>query len=156
MINRVVLVGRITRDPEMQQTNTGVPYVRFSVACNRPFKDQNGERTADFINCIAWRQQADFMRNYVRKGNMIGVEGRIQTNSYVDANGNNRTAFDVYVDSITNLEPSTNRQDNGYEPQPPFGGNNNGYQSQTNYQQETMNEPKKSVEFEVSEDDLPF
>ena len=154
MINRVVLVGRITKDPEMQQTNSGVQYVRFTVACNRPFKDQNGDRQADFINCIAWRQQADFMVKYIRKGNMIGLEGRIQTNSYTDANGNNRTAFDIYEDTITNLEPSTNRNDNNaYEPQPPFLGN--GYQ-QTTYQKPENNELNKSVEFEVSDDDLPF
>ena len=123
MINRVVLVGRITRDPETQTTNTGIPYVRFSLACNRPFKDQNGERQADFINCIAWRNQAEFLKNFVRKGNQLAVEGRIQTNNYTDANGNNRQAFDVLVESVSNLEPAS--KNDGYQPQPPFG---NGFQ----------------------------
>ena len=149
MINRVVLVGRITRDPETQQTNTGIPYVRFSLAVNRPFKDQNGERQADFINCVAWRQQAEFLSKFVRKGNQLAVEGRIQTNSYTDANGNNRQAFDILVESVSNLEPAS--KNDGYQPQPPFG---NGFQpaSQTSSQPETPSH----IEFEVSEDDLPF
>ena len=148
MINRVVLVGRITRDPETQQTNTGIPYVRFTIAVNRPFKDQNGERPADFINCVAWRNQAEFLQRFVRKGNQLAVEGRIQTNSYTDANGNNRQAFDILVESVSNLEPAS--KNDGYQPQPPFG---NGFQpvSQPVSQPETNHQ-----EFEVSEDDLPF
>lgn len=148
MINRVVLVGRITRDPETQQTNTGIPYVRFTVAVNRPFKDQNGERPADFINCIAWRAQAEFLQKFVKKGNQLAVEGRIQTNSYTDANGNNRQAFDILVESVSNLEPAS--KNDGYQPQPPFG---NGFQpvSQPVSQPETNHQ-----EFEVSDDDLPF
>lgn len=148
MINRVVLVGRITRDPETQQTNTGIPYVRFTVAVNRPFKDQNGERPADFINCIAWRAQAEFLQKFVKKGNQLAIEGRIQTNTYQDANGNNRQAFDILVESVSNLEPAS--KNDGYQPQPPFG---NGFQpvSQPVSQPETNHQ-----EFEVSEDDLPF
>ena len=148
MINRVVLVGRITRDPETQQTNTGIPYVRFTVAVNRPFKDQNGERPADFINCIAWRTQAEFLQKFVKKGNQLAIEGRIQTNTYQDANGNNRQAFDILVESVSNLEPVS--KNDGYQPQPPFG---NGFQpvSQPVSQPETNHQ-----EFEVSEDDLPF
>ena len=148
MINRVVLVGRITRDPETQQTNTGIPYVRFTVAVNRPFKDQNGERPADFINCIAWRAQAEFLQKFVKKGNQLAIEGRIQTNTYQDANGNNRQAFDILVESVSNLEPVS--KNDGYQPQPPFG---NGFQpvSQPVSQPETNHQ-----EFEVSEDDLPF
>ena len=147
MINRVVLVGRITRDPETQQTNTGIPYVRFTVAVNRPFKDQNGERPADFINCIAWRAQAEFLQKFVKKGNQLAVEGRIQTNTYQDANGNNRQAFDILVESVSNLEPAS--KNDGYQPQPPFG---NGFQPMGQTHQETANH----IEFEVSEDDLPF
>ena len=148
MINRVVLVGRITRDPETQQTNTGIPYVRFTLAVNRPFKDQNGERQADFINCVAWRSQADFMRSFVKKGNQLAVEGRIQTNSYTDANGNNRQAFDILVESVSNLEPAS--KNDGYQPQPPFG---NGFQPVS---QQPSHQDTNVMEFEVSEDDLPF
>ena len=148
MINRVVLVGRITRDPETQQTNTGIPYVRFTLAVNRPFKDQNGERQADFINCVAWRNQADFLKNFVKKGNQLAVEGRIQTNSYTDASGNNRQAFDILVESVSNLEPVSKNE--GYQPQPPFG---NGFQP---VNQAASHQESNVMEFEVSEDDLPF
>ena len=148
MINRVVLVGRITRDPETQQTNTGIPYVRFTVAVNRPFKDQNGERPADFINCIAWRAQAEFLQKFVKKGNQLAIEGRIQVNSYKDANGNNRQAFDILVESVSNLEPAS--KNDGYQPQPPFG---NGFQPVSQPQHQ---EAPSHMEFEVSEDDLPF
>ena len=149
MINRVVLVGRITRDPETQQTNSGIPYVRFTVAVNRPFKDQNGERQADFINCVAWRQQAEFLSKFVKKGNQLAIEGRIQTRSYQDANGNNRQVFDILVESVSNLEPAS--KNDGYQPQPPFG---NGFQP-AREQSYHQSEPSH-VEFEVSEDDLPF
>ena len=148
MINRVVLVGRITRDPETQQTNTGIPYVRFTLAVNRPFKDQNGERQADFINCVAWRSQADFIKNFVKKGNQLAIEGRIQTNSYKDANGNSRQAFDILVESVSNLEPVSKNE--GYQPQPPFG---NGFQPVS---QQPSHQESNVMEFEVSEDDLPF
>ena len=122
-------------------------YVRFSVACNRPFKNESGERIADFINCIAWRQQADFMTRFVRKGNQVAVEGRIQTNNYTDANGNNRQAFDVLVETVSNLEPAS--KNDGYQPQPPFG---NGFQPVNH---NAVRTPEIN-EFEVSEDDLPF
>ena len=148
MINRVVLVGRITRDPETQQTNTGIPYVRFTLAVNRPFKDQNGERQADFINCVAWRNQADFLKNFVKKGNQLAIEGRIQTNSYQDANGNNRQAFDILVESVSNLEPVSKNE--GYQPQPPFG---NGFQPVS---QPMSHQEPNVMEFEASDDDLPF
>jgi single-strand DNA-binding protein len=150
MINRVVLVGRITRDPELQQTTGGVSYVRFSLACDRPFKNQNGDKTTDFINCIAWRNQAEFLKNYVKKGNMIGVEGRIQMTTYQDQNGNNRQSFDVFAESVNNLEP---KKGDGFQPQPPFESGfapaNSGNQSQSSDEDDVF-------EFEVSQDDTPW
>ena len=83
MINRVVLVGRITRDPELRKTNTGTSVVSFTLAVNRRFSsNQEGGQDADFISCVAWRQSADFMANYVKQGALLGVEGRIQTRNY--------------------------------------------------------------------------
>src|SRR5690554_1123101 len=78
MINRVVLVGRITRDVDHRVTQSGVSVVSFTLAVNRNFTNASGEREADFINCVTWRASADFMRNYVKKGNLLGVDGRIQ------------------------------------------------------------------------------
>lgn len=150
MINRVVLVGRITRDPELQQTSQGISYVRFSLACDRPFKNQSGEKTTDFINCIAWRSQADFLKNYVKKGYMVGVEGRIQVSTYQDQNGNSRQVFDIFAENVANLE--TKRENNGFQPQPPF---ESGFQPNvSNDYNRPLEEP--SNEFEVSDDDLPF
>lgn len=81
MINRTVLVGRLTKDPELRYTPNGIASCRFTLAVNRAFKNE-GEQQADFILCVAWRKQAENLANFQRKGNLIGVEGRIQTGSY--------------------------------------------------------------------------
>jgi single-strand DNA-binding protein len=147
MINRVVLVCRITRDPEVRQTPSGISNCQFTVAVDRQYQSQNGERQADFINCVAWRNQADFIGNYIKKGYMIGVEGRIQTRSYQDQQGQTRYVTEVVADSVSNLQPrNTATNSNGsYD-------NNN---QQQNYQQ---NAPKADNSFneDISDDDLPF
>ena len=94
MINNVVLAGRITKDPELRKTTNEVSTVSFTLACNRVFARENDQQ-ADFINCVAWRQSADFMANYVKQGALLGIEGRIQTRSYKDQN--DRT---VYVTEV--------------------------------------------------------
>jgi len=102
-MNRVVLVGRITKDPELKTVNSGISVVNFTLAVNRPFSDQQGERNADFINCVVWRKQAENLAKYVRKGALIGIEGRIQTRSY-EVEGSTRYATDIVCDSIQFLE----------------------------------------------------
>ena len=106
MINRVVLVGRITKDPELRKTQSGLSTISFTVACNRRVsKDQ--EQQADFINCVAWRQTADYMANYVKKGALLGVEGRIQTRSYDDKGGHKVYVTEVVCDSVQTLVRAT-------------------------------------------------
>lgn len=105
MINHVVLVGRLTRDPELKYTTNGIANLRFSVAVNRTFTNQNGERQADFINCVAWRGQAENMAKFLRKGSLIGTEGRIETGSYQAQDGSTRYTTDVIVDNVQFLEP---------------------------------------------------
>lgn len=100
MINRVVLMGRLTADPEMRQTPSGVSVASFAVAVDRRYT-KDGERQTDFINIVAWRQTADFVCRYFRKGNMIALDGSIQTRNYTDKNGNKRTAFEVVADSVS-------------------------------------------------------
>lgn len=100
MLNRVIIMGRITRDLELKQTQTGVSVLSFTVAVDRNFVKQGEERQADFINCVAWRQQAEFISRFFGKGRMIAIEGNIRTRSYEDNNGNKRTATEVYVDSV--------------------------------------------------------
>ncbi|HZJ86456.1 MAG TPA: single-stranded DNA-binding protein [Erysipelotrichaceae bacterium] len=102
MINNVVLVGRLTRDPELRKTQTGKSVLSFSCAVNRKFKTET--QTADFINCVAWNQTADFLARYATKGALVGIEGRIQTRNYDDKTGNRVYVTEVVCDSVQLLE----------------------------------------------------
>ena len=142
MINRTVLVGRLTKDPELKYTPSGIPMARFTLAVNRPFSNQQGEKEADFINCIAWRKQAENLSNYMKKGNMVGIEGRIQTGSFEGQDGKRVYTTDVIADSIQFLEAR---------------GGGNSSQGQQNYNR--MNEDpfaNSKGPIEVNDDDLPF
>ena len=105
MINNVVLVGRITRDPELRYTPQNQAVATFSLAVNRQFKNANGEREADFINCVIWRQQAENLANWAKKGALIGVTGRIQTRNYEGNDGKRVYITEVVADNFTLLEP---------------------------------------------------
>jgi len=128
MINRAVLVGRLTKDPELRYTPNGIASTRFTIAVNRTFSNQQGEREADFISCVAWRKQAENLANYMRKGNLIGVEGRIQTGSYEGQDRKRVYTTDVVADSVQFLEP---RNSNGGAAPAP---QNNGGQTYGNNQ----------------------
>ena len=119
MINRVVLVGRLTRDPELKYTTNNIANLRFTVAVNRSFSNQNGERQADFIGCVAWRAQAENMARFLKKGSLIGVEGRIETGSFQGQDGQMRYTTDVVADSVQFLEPKSANPGGG---QPGFNG----------------------------------
>ena len=114
-MNRVCLVGRLTAKPELRYTPSNVPTTRFSIAVNRTFKNEQGGRDADFINILAWRKTAELICNYFDKGNQIGLEGRIQTGSYDDKDGNKRYTTDVVVDQVYFIDSkgsnSTNTSD---------------------------------------------
>ncbi len=103
MFNLVVLTGRLTTDPELKTTPNGIPVTTFSIAVNRNYRAGEEQQT-DFINIVAWRQRAEFITKYFKKGNMIGIEGSIQTRKYQDKNGNNRTAFEVVVNNAQFVE----------------------------------------------------
>ena len=109
MINRVILTGRLTNNPELKYTTSGNAVATFNLAVNRQFKNQNGEREADFIRCIIWRKSAENLTNFTHKGSLIGVEGRIQTRSYENQQGQRVYVAEVIVDSFALLE---SRQDN--------------------------------------------
>ncbi|MER2111142.1 MAG: single-stranded DNA-binding protein [Solibacillus isronensis] len=162
MINRVVLVGRLTKDPELRYTPSGVPMARFTIAVNRTFSNEQGEREADFISCIAWRKQAENLANFMKKGNLIGVEGRIQTGSFEGQDGKRVYTTDVIADSIQFLEKS-NSQQSGQ------GQTQTNQQSSQSYQQPSQQQQQQNYTrvdedpfastkgpIEVSEDDLPF
>ncbi|MFJ5566133.1 single-stranded DNA-binding protein [Lysinibacillus xylanilyticus] len=168
MINRVVLVGRLTKDPELRYTPNGVATCRFTIAVNRTFRGQDGEQEADFISCVAWRKQAENLANFMKKGNLIGLEGRIQTGSYEGQEGKRVYTTDVVADSIQFLEPRNStggsQSTSNYESSTNTGGLYQGG-SQGNYDGKN-NQPiftrdedplanSKGL-IEVNSDDLPF
>ncbi len=112
-MNRVELVGRITTKPELRYTTSQLPFVRFSVAVNRTFNNAQGQREADFINVIAWRKQAENICKFLDKGSLVSVEGRIQTGSYDDKDGNKRYTMEVVADSVQFLESKAQSQNRG-------------------------------------------
>ena len=101
MLNKIVLMGRLTRDPELRRTQSGTPVASFTLAVDRDFKDQQtGERAADFIDIVAWRQTGEFVSRYFTKGRMAVVEGRLQGRSWTDKDGNARRTLEVVADNV--------------------------------------------------------
>jgi single-strand DNA-binding protein len=175
MINRVVLVGRLTKDPELKYTQGGVAVTRFTLAVNRTFSNQQGEREADFINCVTWRKQAENTANFLRKGSLAGLEGRIQTSSFDGQDGKRVFMTEVVADSVQFLEPrSANSERSGAGAgygAPSQGTQRNEqpyYQNQQpsqQYQQPNQQNYTRTDDdpfstgggpIEVSDDDLPF
>lgn len=156
-MNKAMLVGRLTRDPELRTTNSGVPVVSFTVAVNRTFTSNSGEREADFINCIAFNKQAENLNRYIRKGGLVGVEGRIQTRSYNAQDGSRRFVTEVVCDNVHFLEPKGTGQSNNapvYDDYSPYDmprGNQRPSQP-------AKNNPFEDVQnqFDITDDDLPF
>lgn len=101
MINMVALMGRLTFEPEVRTTPSGVSVMRFQVACDRKYQRSGQDRQADFIDCVAWRQTAEFIGRYFHKGSMIAVEGTLQTSSYTDKNGNQRKQVEVLANNVS-------------------------------------------------------
>lgn len=162
MINRVVLVGRLTKDPELKYTQSGIAVTRFTLAVNRTFTNQRGQREADFINCVTWRKQAENTANYLRKGSLAGIEGRIQTSNFEGKDGNRVFMTEVVVDSVQFLESRSSsagrNNDSGFT-------HEQGTPSQSSYQQQPNQQPSQPTSdpfvnnggpIGVSDDDLPF
>lgn len=169
MINRTVLVGRLTKDPELRYTPNGVAMCRFTLAVNRTFSNQSGEREADFINVLVWRKQAENSANFLKKGSLAGIEGRIQTGSYEGQDGKRVYTTEVVADSVQFLEPRNNRSDSGNEAAAPSGGQQRPQNQQNSYNRrdDGKHRPENDTRIdddpfanngpiEVSDDDLPF
>ena len=154
-INRVLLLGRITKDLEIRQSQSGTAVLRFSVAVDRPQK--NGEKSADFINCIAFGQTAEFISRYFGKGRMIAIEGNIKTGSYQNKNGETVYTTDVIVDRTSFTGEPKNENNSGFS-----GGNNQGYSNtQIPYntpQGAPQNATGAYADYEdvISDDGVPF
>ena len=110
MFNLVVLTGRLTDDPELKTTGSGISVTSFSIAVNRAYRSGEEQQT-DFINIVAWRQRAEFICKYFKKGSLIGIEGSIQTRKYQDKNGNNRIAFEVVANNVQFVESKRDSSD---------------------------------------------
>jgi single-strand DNA-binding protein len=156
-MNKVILVGRITKDPELKYTPNNIPVVQFTIAVNRTYQARNGEKQADFINCVAWRQQAENFAKFMRKGSLIGIDGQIQTRSYDDANGVRRFLTEVLCDQIHFLEPkSATRYDSGFGDYPDMNQYDVPRQTQKAPEQHKNPFEDMSTDFDISNDDLPF
>ncbi|WP_027093528.1 single-stranded DNA-binding protein [Cohnella thermotolerans] len=125
MLNRVILIGRLTRDPELRYTPAGVAVAQFTLAVDRPFSRDQGEREADFIPVVTWRQLAETCANYLRKGRLAAVEGRIQVRNYENNEGRRVYVTEVIADNVRFLE-SPNREGGGSQGRDDFGGGNGG------------------------------
>ena len=138
MINNVTLVGRLTRDPELRYTTSNVAVATFNMAVNRNFKGANGEREADFINCMIWRKPAELLSEWCKKGNLVGITGRIQTRSYDNQQGQRVYVTEVVAESFQLLEKRDKTADHSSmenQMPPSFGA---------------------SDPMDISDDDLPF
>src|SRR5699024_9043923 len=161
MMNRVVLVGRITKDPELRYTPNGVAVANFTIAVNRPFTNQQGNREADFINCVVWRRPAENLANYMKKGSMIGVDGRVQTRTLEGQDGKTVFVTEIVADSVQFLESKGSSQGRGQDPSG-FQQNQNQNQFQNQFQNQNQNQntdnPFKDngEPIDISDDDLPF
>ena len=133
MINNSTIVGRLTRDPDLRYSQTGKAVCNFTLATNRPFKNAQGENEADFIKCLTYGKQAENLANYMRKGSLVGVEGRIQTGSYTNKDGNKVYTTEVVANQVSFLD---NKKDN---------------QQQHRQQQQSQTEP-----IDIDDSQLPF
>ncbi|HDT6654153.1 TPA: single-stranded DNA-binding protein [Staphylococcus aureus] len=156
MLNRVVLVGRLTKDPEYRTTPSGVSVATFTLAVNRTFTNAQGEREADFVNCVVFRRQADNVNNYLSKGSLAGVDGRLQSRNYENQEGRRVFVTEVVCDSVQFLEPknTNDSQQDLYQQQ---------VQQTRGQSQYSNNKPVKDNPFanasdpiEIDDDDLPF
>ncbi|MBF7130920.1 single-stranded DNA-binding protein [Pediococcus pentosaceus] len=157
MINRTVLVGRLTNDPELKYTGSGVAVVTFTVAVNRQFTNSQGEREADFIRCQMWRKAAENFCNFTHKGSLVGIDGRIQTRSYDNQQGTRVFVTEVVAENFSLLESKNSTQNEQFEQNRPQNNGQN-YQNKQNGQSSPSRNPNNPFNSmpDIKDDDLPF
>ena len=152
MINRAVLTGRLTKDPELRTTQSGLSVAAFNLAVDRQYTNANGKRGTDFISCVIWRKAAENFCNFTSKGSLVGIDGRIQTRNYDDKDGKRVYVTEVVVDNFALLESKKDRQNNNTGSYANNSKGNNG----ANYdnRQDPFNGSGDTID--ISDDDLPF
>ena len=151
MLNKVVIMGRLARDPELRRTQSGIAVTSFRIACDRDFKSQGGEKATDWIDIVAWRNTAEFVSKYFAKGRMAIIEGRLQTRDWTDKDGNKRTAVEVVADNVyfgDSKRDSTPSGDYGYSA-PSYGMPGGGYSA-------PVGGTSDFSEIDEEDGDLPF
>ncbi|EOF7812691.1 single-stranded DNA-binding protein [Listeria monocytogenes] len=159
MMNRVVLVGRLTKDPELRYTPAGVAVATFTLAVNRAFTNQNGEREADFISCVVWRKPAENVANFLKKGSLAGVDGRVQTRNFEGNDGKRVFVTEIVAETVQFLEPKNNpgrTTPNNYQNQANYSNNNqtSSYRADTSQKSDSFANEGKPID--INPDDLPF
>lgn len=157
MINRVVLVGRMTRDPELRRTGQGDAVTSFTLAVNRNYTSRDGQQQADFINCVVWRKPAENVERYCSKGSLVGVEGRIQTRSYDNNQGQKVYVVEVICDSVQFLETRAARERAQSQPQmqmQQLQNNDNFYDMKTVELEKEFDNSLNT--YDIMEDDIQF
>ncbi|KQL46886.1 single-stranded DNA-binding protein [Brevibacillus choshinensis] len=159
-MNKVILIGNLTKDPELRYTPNGVAVATFTVAINRPRTNQAGEREADFINIVAWQKLADLCASYLRKGRQAAIEGRLQTRSYDNKEGKRVYVTEVVAENVQFLGGRGNEggENAGYDPGPGFGGGNKPSGGGQRNDFDPFGDPFASAgkPINISDDDLPF
>ena len=146
-MNKVILVGRLVKDPELRRTNTDIPVVQFALAVNRTFTGNSGERQADFINCVAWRGLADNIAKYVKKGKKVSVVGSIQTRNYEAQDGTKRYVTEIVAEDVEFISPRSEGEDGEPSSRSKFDSDSD----------EDNSGKAKIAKFEpIDDDDLPF
>lgn len=167
MLNRAILTGRLTRDPELRYTTSGTAVVQATIAVDRQFENQQGEREADFINLVIWRKAAENFANFTHKGSLVGIDGRIQTRTYENKQGQRVYVTEINVDSFSLLEPrqeNSQQSNNNYSSQVP---NNNAHNATSNSPQQNQNAQSNygnqnndfgngGQSIDLADDELPF
>ncbi len=159
-MNKVFLIGRLTRDPELRYTSSNIATASFSIAVNRNFTNQNGEREADFINIVVWRKQAENVKNYLTKGSQVAIDGRIQTRTYDAQDGSKRYVTEVIADNVQFLDSKNSNTMSGGFP----ADNPSPYDFEQSRPAPTQNVTDVSSDpfadfgssIEISDDELPF
>ncbi|EAG7825519.1 single-stranded DNA-binding protein [Listeria monocytogenes] len=160
MMNRVVLVGRLTKDPDLRYTPAGAAVATFTLAVNRPFKNGQGEQEADFIQCVVWRKPAENVANFLKKGSMAGVDGRVQTRNYEGNDGKRVYVTEIVAESVQFLEPKQNAVEgstpNNNQNEASYSNNNKNGSYRASSSQNSDSFANEDKPIDISDDDLPF